>query len=51
LTPPEVNDLVRFVGHGLLDARAGPRDFCALIPDALPSGRPLLKFEGCEGRR
>ena len=51
LTQPEFEDLVHFVGHGLLDERASPRKFCALIPDALPSGRPLLKFEGCQGQR
>jgi len=51
LTQPEFEDLVHFVGHGLLDERSSPRKFCALIPDALPSGRPLLKFEGCPGQR
>jgi cytochrome c peroxidase len=51
VTPSEFEDLVRFVRDGLLDPRAGPRQLCALIPDALPSGRPLLKFEGCEGQR
>jgi cytochrome c peroxidase len=51
LTPSEIDDLVRFVGHGLLDERANAREFCALIPDSLPSGRPLLTFQGCPGRR
>ena len=51
VTPSEFEDLVRFVRDGLLDHRAGPRQLCALIPDALPSGRPPLKFEGCEGQR
>jgi len=51
LTRSEFEDLVRFVRDALLDDRAGPRQLCALIPDALPSRRPLLLFEGCEGRR
>ncbi|WP_280155535.1 cytochrome c peroxidase [Piscinibacter sp. XHJ-5] len=51
LNRSEFADLVRFVRDGLLDHRAGPRELCTLIPDALPSGRPLLAFEGCEGRR
>lgn len=51
LAPPDVEDLIHFVGHALLDPRAGPKDFCRLVPDALPSGRPLLDFESCKGRR
>jgi len=51
VTPSEFEDLVRFVRDGLVDPRAGPRQLCALVPDALPSGRPPLKFEGCEGQR
>ena len=37
VTPSEFEDLVRFVRDGLLDPRAGPRQLCALIPDALPA--------------
>lgn len=51
LAQSEFEDLVRFVRDGLLDPRARPRQLCALIPDGLPSGRPPLKFEGCEGQR
>jgi len=51
LTQPEFEDLVHFVGHGLLDERAKPRALCALVPNTLPSGRPLLTFEGCPGQR
>ena len=51
LAPSEFEDLVHFVRDGLLDSRAVPRQLCALIPDALPSGRPPLKFEGCAGHR
>jgi cytochrome c peroxidase len=51
LNHSEFEDLVRFVRDGLLDDRAGRRELCALIPDVLPSGRPPLKFQGCEEQR
>jgi cytochrome c peroxidase len=42
----ELRHLVEFVRDGLFDERVG--EFCALVPDAVPSGRPLQTFEGCE---
>jgi cytochrome c peroxidase len=44
----EFNDLVTFVRDGLLDERAKSKSLCQLAPDALPSGRPPLTFEGCK---
>jgi hypothetical protein len=42
---------VEFVRGGLLDPDALPEKLCQLIPDAVPSGRPALTFEGCPPRR
>lgn len=47
LTNQEFNDLVKFVGDGLLDQRAARSRLCELVPDAVPSGEPMLKFQGC----
>jgi cytochrome c peroxidase len=47
LSDGEFNDLVAFVRDGLLDPGAKPAALCPLIPRSVPSGRPLLKFEGC----
>lgn len=47
LKQQEVDDLLAFVRDGLLDERADPRHLCGLIPKSVPSGRPLLKFQGC----
>jgi cytochrome c peroxidase len=44
----ETDDLIAFVGEGLLDPRAAPANLCTLIPMALPSGMPLQIFEGCQ---
>jgi len=41
----EFQDLVRFLREGLLDPRARPQDLMKLIPDRVPSGRPLMVFE------
>jgi cytochrome c peroxidase len=41
----ELNDLVAFVGEGLLDARANPENLLRLVPASLPSGLPGLVFE------
>ncbi|MEN3337457.1 MAG: cytochrome c peroxidase [Acidobacteriota bacterium] len=43
----ELNDLVRFVSEGLLDERARRENLCRLIPDVVPSGRPVFQFQGC----
>ncbi len=37
---------VAFVRDALFDERV--LGFCALIPAAVPSGRPLQRFEGCD---
>jgi cytochrome c peroxidase len=47
LTEAEIYDLVAFVRDGLTDDGARPAALCQLIPTAVPSGRPLLTFEGC----
>jgi len=47
LTDGEFRDLVAFVRDGLLDPRARPQSLCGLIPESVPSGRPVLLFEGC----
>jgi len=50
LTPQEFGDLVVFVRTGLLDRRAERRTLCSLVPSALPSGMPPLRFEECPQR-
>jgi cytochrome c peroxidase len=47
LSRQEFSDLVRFVANGLLDPGAKKESLCALVPDTVPSGRPVLKFQGC----
>lgn len=48
LSASEFNDLVAFVHDGLLDSRAKPEELCKKIPQKVPSGKPLPKFEGCD---
>lgn len=45
LTGPEFVQLVDFVRVGLHDPRANTDHFRRLIPPAVPSGRPVLRFE------
>jgi cytochrome c peroxidase len=45
LSASELDDLVAFVGGGLLDPRALPQRLRSLVPKTLPSGRPPLAFE------
>ncbi|MEW6302837.1 MAG: cytochrome c peroxidase [Verrucomicrobiota bacterium] len=45
LTDEEFTQLVDFVRHGLLDPRAEPVRLRHLIPQSVPSGRPVLLFE------
>jgi cytochrome c peroxidase len=45
LTGGELGQLVDFVRNGLLDDRARPERLKPLVPAAVPSGRPTLKFE------
>jgi cytochrome c peroxidase len=47
LNDREFRDLVSFVRDALLDGRARKQHLCPLIPDSVPSGIPLLNFEGC----
>jgi cytochrome c peroxidase len=47
LTPDEFSHLVAFVRDGLLDDRARKQNLCALIPNAVPSGFSLMRFEDC----
>lgn len=49
LTSDEFEDLVAFVRDGLQDRRVRKKNLCALIPESVPSGRPLLKFVSCGG--
>jgi cytochrome c peroxidase len=45
LTEAQFEQLLAFVSHGLLDARATPDRLRRLVPHAVPSGRPVLVFE------
>ena len=47
LTRDEFHDLVAFVRDGLLDERASKQNLCALIPEAVPSGFPIPRFQQC----
>jgi cytochrome c peroxidase len=47
LTTQEFGNLTEFVRSGLLDRRAEHQNLCSLIPPALPSGMPALRFEEC----
>lgn len=45
LTEEEIGWLCAFVGEALLDPRATPKRLAKLIPDELPSGRAVHRFE------
>ncbi|MBL0125843.1 MAG: hypothetical protein IPP88_25375 [Betaproteobacteria bacterium] len=47
LSESEFNDLVKFVRDSLLDDGAKARELCPLIPKSVPSGLPMLRFQGC----
>jgi cytochrome c peroxidase len=49
LTSAEFGDLLAFVRDGLLDPKARPHQLCRLVPDEVPSGRPVAIFQGCGG--
>ena len=49
LNSNQVKELVAFVSDSLLDPRV--LDFCRLVPDRVPSGLPVAKFQGCEGEQ
>ncbi len=44
----EFEHLVVFVREALLHVRVGAKSLCTVIPAAVPSGRPLLIFDGCK---
>ncbi|HEX6810561.1 MAG TPA: cytochrome c peroxidase [Planctomycetota bacterium] len=45
LSNHQINDLTAFVAEALFDDRVP--DFCELVPDVVPSGLPVAKFQGC----
>jgi cytochrome c peroxidase len=47
LSPEEFDNLVAFVGGGLLDWRARRQNLCRLVPKSVPSGLPTMQFERC----
>ena len=47
LSNDEFQNLVAFVGDGLLDERATRQNLCRLVPSRLPSGFPPMRFETC----
>jgi cytochrome c peroxidase len=51
LSRREVEDLVAFLRDGLLDPNARPERLCSLVPEKVPSGRPVLLFEQCRQLR
>jgi cytochrome c peroxidase len=50
LSRREFEDLVAFLRDGLLDPAARPERLCSLVPESVPSGRPVLLFEHCSRR-
>lgn len=48
LSEDEFDDLLSFVRDGLLDERVKPENLCQLVPPAVPSGMPVLRFEACQ---
>lgn len=49
LSGEEFTQLVEFLRFGLLDPRAKPENLMTLIPNRVPSGRPVLIFQPPEG--
>lgn len=47
LSPQEFADLLAFVRDGLLDPRAKRENLCGLAPVTVPSGLPVIIFQGC----
>ncbi len=45
LSNDEFRQLVDFVRNGLLDPKAGPENLRKLIPQPVPSGRPIQLFQ------
>jgi cytochrome c peroxidase len=47
LSEDEIENLIVFVKHGLLDRRARRQNLCKLLPASVPSGLPAMRFEVC----
>ena len=47
LSQQEFADLLAFVRDGLLDPGARPANLCKQIPTVVPSGLPVITFQGC----
>jgi cytochrome c peroxidase len=47
LSPEEFESLVSFVADALLDPRARKQNLCELVPESVPSGSSLMRFEAC----
>jgi cytochrome c peroxidase len=47
LDPREFADLVAFVRDALLDDRATREHLCRFVPRSVPSGSPMMQFQGC----
>ncbi len=47
LSREDFADLVEFLRTGLLDERASAGNLCSMIPRSVPSGMPMISFEGC----
>jgi cytochrome c peroxidase len=45
LAAEQLDELIAFVGDGLLDPRARPEHLRRLVPKRVPSGRPTLTFQ------
>jgi cytochrome c peroxidase len=47
LSKEEFDNLIAFVGGGLLDQRARRQNLCKLVPASVPSGLQTMEFENC----
>ncbi len=47
LNESQIVDLTQFVTTGLLDKRSLKENLCRLVPRSVPSGLPVIAFEGC----
>ncbi len=47
LSPQDLGALVAFLRDALLDPRALPENLCRFVPADVPSGIPVVEFEGC----
>jgi cytochrome c peroxidase len=45
LSSAQLDEIIAFVGDGLLDPRARPEHLRRLVPKRVPSGRPTLTFQ------